>query len=138
MMSDAVSITKISPISGRTRIWPVIRAMTARVAPSDSDPESPMKIWAGWTLNQRKPEQRADDQRAQEREVRLGRDVQEGDEQERDEREDERAAGEAVEAVGDVHAVARGDDRERGEEDVDRRGDRRPAPTNGTAIWSIA
>ena len=73
MMTDAVSITKISPISGRTRIWPVIRAMTASVAPSDSDPESPMKIWAGWTLNQRKPEQGADDQGAEEGEVRLGR-----------------------------------------------------------------
>ena len=132
MMTEPVSITKISPISGRTRIWPVIRAMTASVAPSDSEPESPMKIWAGWTLNHRKPEQRADDQRAQEGEVRLGGHVEQGDEQERDEREDERPAGEAVEAVGDVDAVAGGDDRERGEEDVDRRVDRGPSPTNGT------
>ena len=61
------------PISGSTRIWPVISAVTASVAPSDSAPESPMKIWAGWTLNHRKPEQRADDQRAQQREVGLGR-----------------------------------------------------------------
>ena len=30
-------------------------AVTASVAPSASAPESPMKIWAGWTLNQRKP-----------------------------------------------------------------------------------
>ena len=45
------------PISGRTRIWPVISAVTASVAPSASAPESPMKIWAGWTLNHRKPEQ---------------------------------------------------------------------------------
>ena len=50
-----VSITKMMPISGRTRIWPVISAVTASVAPSDSAPESPMKIWAGWTLNHRKP-----------------------------------------------------------------------------------
>ena len=66
-----------------------------------------MKIWAGWTLNQRKPEQRADDERAQERQVRLGVGlVEQRDEHERDEGEDERPAGEAVEAVGDVHAVA--------------------------------
>ena len=101
----------------------MIRAMTARVAPSDSDPESPMKIWAGWTLNHRKPSS-APMIRAH-RKARFGwvGDVEQGDEQERDEGEDERAAGEAVEAVGDVHAVARGDDRERGEEDVDRRVD---------------
>ena len=35
--------------------------------------------------------------------------------------EDERAAGEAVEAVGDVHAVAGGDDREGREQDVEHR-----------------
>ena len=64
--------------------------------------------------------------------------VQEGDEQERDEREDERPAGEAVEAVGDVHAVARGDDRERREDDVDRRVDEDRRRRTGTAIWSIA
>ncbi len=28
-------------------------AVTASVAPSASEPESPMKIWAGWTLNHR-------------------------------------------------------------------------------------
>ena len=33
----------------------MISAVTASVAPSDSAPESPMKIWAGWTLNQRNP-----------------------------------------------------------------------------------
>ena len=55
MMSDSVSMTKIRPISGSTRIWPVMRAMTASVAPSDSDPASPMMICAGWTLNHRKP-----------------------------------------------------------------------------------
>ena len=51
-------MTKMSPMSGRTRIWPVMSAVTARVAPSASAPESPMKICAGWTLNHRKPEQR--------------------------------------------------------------------------------
>ncbi len=48
-------------------------AVTASVAPSASEPESPMKIWAGWTLNHRNPSSAADDQRAQQREVRLGR-----------------------------------------------------------------
>ena len=101
----------------------MIRAMTASVAPSASEPESPMKIWAGWTLNHRNPSSAPMIERAQEGEVRLGRDVEQRDEQEGDEREDQRAAGQAVEAVGDVDAVARGDDRERGEEDVDRRVD---------------
>ena len=31
------------------------QAVTASVAPSASEPESPMKIWAGWTLNHRNP-----------------------------------------------------------------------------------
>ena len=43
------------PMSGSSRIWPVISAVTASVAPSASAPESPMKICAGWALNQRKP-----------------------------------------------------------------------------------
>ena len=55
MITDIVSITKMIPISGRTRIWPVMSAVTASVAPSDSAPESPMKICAGWTLNHRNP-----------------------------------------------------------------------------------
>ena len=38
--------------------------------------------------------------------------VEEGDDDERDEGEDERPAGQPVEPVGDVHAVAGGDDRE--------------------------
>ena len=48
-------MTKTMPMSGRMRICPVMRAMTARVAPIESEPASPMKIWAGWALNQRKP-----------------------------------------------------------------------------------
>ena len=67
-----------------------------------------MKIWAGWTLNQRKPSSAP--MMSAQRKARFGcavRFVQQRDEQERDEREDERPAGEAVEAVGDVHAVAR-------------------------------
>ena len=90
----------------------MISAMTARVAPSASDPESPMKIWAGWTLNHRNPSSAADDQRAQEGRVGLGRHVEQRDEHERHEREGERPAGEAVEAVGEVDAVGRGHDRE--------------------------
>ena len=35
--------------------WPFTVATTASVAPRASAPESPMKICAGWTLNQRKP-----------------------------------------------------------------------------------
>ena len=101
----------------------MIRAMTASVAPSESDPESPMKIWAGWTLNQRNPSS-APMIRAH-RKARFGwaGTFRRRDDQERDEGEDERAAGESVEAVGDVHAVARGDDREGGEEDVEHRVD---------------
>ena len=33
----------------------MMSAVTARVAPRARDPESPMKIWAGWTLNHRNP-----------------------------------------------------------------------------------
>ena len=107
-------------------------AVTASVAPSASAPESPMKIWAGWTLNHRKPEQRADDQRAQEREVGLGRVVEQRDEHVRDEGDGDRAARQPVEPVGEVHAVGRGDDREGAEQDVEPRLDRdRPDERHG-------
>ena len=53
-MTEPVSITKTSPMSGSSSTWPVMTAVTASVAPSASEPESPMKICAGWTLNQRK------------------------------------------------------------------------------------
>ena len=102
---------------------PVISAMTASVAPSESEPESPMNTCAGWTLNHRKPSS-APMIRAH-RKAMFGwrRDVEQRDDQERDEREDERPAREAVETVRDVDAVAGGHDRERGEEDVDDRVD---------------
>ena len=78
-MTDAVSMTKMIPISGRTRIWPVISAVTASVAPRERAPESPMKIWAGWTLNHRKPSS-APMISAQQRQVRLRqRGVEQGD-----------------------------------------------------------
>ena len=64
--------------------------------------------------------------------------VQDRHEQERDVGKNEGPAGEAVEAIGDVHPVARRDDRERRERDVDRRIDERPARRTGTAIWSIS
>ena len=80
------------------------------------------------------PEERqdgADDERAEERQVGRVGDVDPGllegdrrDDEVPDEREDERAAREAVEAVGDVHRVARGDDRERRDEDVEPGRDR--------------
>ena len=63
-------------------------------------------------------EEAADDQAAQDRQVRLGRLVEQGDEDERHEREGQRAAGEAIEAVGEVHPVRRRDDGERREGDV--------------------
>ena len=54
-MSEPASATKMMPMSGRMRTWPVMRAVTASVAPRESEPVSPMMIWAGWTLNHRKP-----------------------------------------------------------------------------------
>ena len=123
MITDPVSMTKMIPISGSTRIWPVMRPSTASVAPRARAPESPMKIWAGWTLNHRKPEQRADDDRAEDAQVHLVRDVQQGDQHVGDERDRDGAAGQAVQPVRDVHAVGRGDDREGREEDVDGRVD---------------
>ena len=112
------------PISGSTRIWPVISAVTASVAPSDSAPESPMKIWAGWTLNHRNPSSAPMISAHSSARFGWAGRVEQRDEQERDEREDQRPAGQPVEAVGEVHAVGRGDDRERGERDVDGRVDR--------------
>ena len=80
----------------------MIRAMTASVAPSESEPESPMNTWAGWTLNHRKPSSAPMISAHRNAMLRLGRHVEQGDDHERDERERERAAGQAVEAVGDV------------------------------------
>ena len=55
MITDSVSTTKMIPIRGRIRIWPVMSAVTASVDPRARAPASPMKIWAGWTLNHRNP-----------------------------------------------------------------------------------
>ena len=101
----------------------MIRAMTARRRPERQRPRVAHEDLGRVDVEPEEPEQGADDQGAEEGQVRLGRDVQEADDQERDEGEHERPAGEPVEAVGDVHAVARGDDREGREEDVEHRVD---------------
>ena len=48
-------------------------AMTASVAPSASAPESPMKICGGVHVEPQEAQQGADDERAQDGEVGLGR-----------------------------------------------------------------
>ena len=68
-----VSITKMSPMSGRTRIWPVISAMTASVAPRDKGAGIAHEDLGRVDVEPEEAEQGADDQRAQEGEVRLGR-----------------------------------------------------------------
>ena len=123
-MTEAVSITKMMPISGRTRIWPVIRAVTASVAPSDSAPGVADEDLRRVDVEPQEPEQRADDQRAQQRQVGLGRRVEQRDQHVGDEGDGDGPAGQPVEPIGDVDAVRRGDDRERGEDDVDPRVDR--------------
>ncbi len=70
------------------------------------------------------PKERADDQCAEEREVGLGRGVQQRDEHVRHERDRSGPARQPVEAIGDIDAVGRGDDGERREEDVQPRLDR--------------
>ena len=72
MMSDIVSTTKISPISGSTRIWPVIRAMTASVAPRDERTGVAHDDLGRVDVEPQEAQQRADDQRAQERDVAAG------------------------------------------------------------------
>jgi len=54
MITDKVSITKINPMTGRTATESVIIAITPNVAPSDSEPVSPMKNFAGGMLNHTK------------------------------------------------------------------------------------
>ena len=71
----------------------MIRAMTASVAPRDSEPGVAHDDLGRVDVEPQEAQQRADDQRAQERDLRLGRDVEQRDDQERDERERERAAG---------------------------------------------
>ena len=86
-----------------------------------------MKIWAGWTLNHRKPSSAPMISAHSRRQVGLVRDVEQGDEHVRHEGDGDRAARQAVEAVGEVHAVGRGDDGERPEQDVQPRVDRHGA-----------
>ena len=123
-MTDAVSMTKMMPISGSTRIWPVISAVTASVAPERQRPGIADEDLRRVDVEPQEPEQGADDQRAQQRQVRLGRGVEQRDEHVGDEGDGDRPARQPVEAVGDVDAVGRGDDREGGEHDIDPRVDR--------------
>src|ERR1700690_3630092 len=58
-----------------------------------------------------------DDDRAEQGQVRLVGHVEQSDDHVGDEGKRGRAAGQAVQAVGDVHAVAGGDDGEGGEDD---------------------
>ena len=85
-----------------------------------------MKIWAGWTLNHRKPSSAP--MISAQRSARFGwvGRVEQGDEHVGDEGDRDRPARQAVEPVGDVDAVARRDDRERPEQHVEPRldGDR--------------
>ncbi len=50
-----ITAKKTIPMTASSGSWPLTVATTASVAPRLSEPESPMKIWAGWTLNHRKP-----------------------------------------------------------------------------------
>ena len=129
-MTEPVSSTKTSPMSGRSKTCPVMSAMTASVAPSARAPGVAHEDLGRVHVVPEEREDGADDQGAEERQVGrvdaavaglLERDG--GDDHVADEREDERAAGEPVEAVGDVHRVARRDDREGGDEDVEPRRD---------------
>ena len=93
-----------------------------------------MKIWAGWTLNHRKPSSAP--MISAHRSARFGwvGHVEQGDEHVRDERDGERPAGQPVEAVGDVDAVGGGHDGERGEQRRRATGRSATVPTNGTAM----
>ncbi len=101
------------------------KATTASVPPSDRAPTSPMKTWAGWQLNQRKPRQapvraptktvssaagrtramlRYWDHRAWPGDVGQGRQGRGADQGQAD--------GQAVQAVGQVDGVGRADEDE--------------------------
>ena len=93
-----------------------------------------MKIWAGWTLNHRNPSSAPMiSAHSSARFGWVGR-VEQRDEHERDEGDDDGPAGQAVEPVGEVHAVRGGDDRERREQRRTATGRSATAPTNGTAM----
>ena len=50
-ITDSASATNTKPMNSNSSTWPSIIATMASVAPSASDPESPMKTSAGWALN---------------------------------------------------------------------------------------
>ena len=117
-------MTKTTPMSGQDQDLPGdegddreggAHRERARVAHEDL---------GGVGVEPEEAEQGPDEEGAEDGQVRLGRAVEEGDDQERDEREDEGAAGQAVEAVGQVDPVAHGHDGEGREGDVDPRVDR--------------
>ena len=55
--TEIVSSTKTPPITRSTNSCFVITAVEPKTEPSDSDPVSPINIFAGGALNQRKPRQ---------------------------------------------------------------------------------
>ena len=103
------------PMSGSSSTWPVMTAVTASVAPRASEPGVAHEDLGRVDVEPEEGEQRADDERAQHGQV--GLPEGEGDDHVAREGEDQRAAGEAVEAVGDVDRVAGGHDGEGGDED---------------------
>src|SRR5436190_16600675 len=52
---EPASMTKTPPTRKSSISCFVAQAITPSAPPSGSEPESPMKTWAGWLLNQRKP-----------------------------------------------------------------------------------
>ena len=96
-----------------------------------------MNIWAGWTLNQRKPSSAP--MISAHRSARFGwcGSLSRAMIRNATKAKIERAAGQPVEAVGEVDAVARRDDREGGEEHV-QPGPISTSPTNGTRMSTIA
>ena len=112
------------PMRGRTRIWPGDQRGHRERRAQRQGPRVAHEDLGRVDVEPEEAEERTDDQGAEQGQVGLGRLVQQGDEHERDEREGERPAGQAVEAVGDVHAVRGGHDREGREQDVEPRIDR--------------
>ena len=98
----------------------MISAVTASVAPSDSAPESPMKIWAGWTLNHRNPSSAPMISAHSSARFGWAGALSRAIEHVRDEGDGQRPARQPVEAVGDVHAVAAAMIANAANSDVDR------------------
>jgi hypothetical protein len=57
IITEIASITKTPPITKSNNSCFVITAVEPKTEPNDSEPVSPINIFAGGTLNQRKPKQ---------------------------------------------------------------------------------